>query len=148
MAKTSQREKIAYAKTLHKAGTTRVADIQKGVKEKFGTGLNFRDLGKVFPKKRGAKKKAKKRGPGRPPKAATPRRRPGRPKSSARRGRPAGWSSDQWLLMAGNEGETIGSKTKLQTRVAQLMGEGMAPSEITVYEKTSMKLAVKTTITL
>jgi len=137
MAKTSQREKIAYAKQLHKAGTTRMADIQKGVKKKFGSGLSFRDLGKVFPKKRGAKKNAQRRGPGRPAKAM-----------GNRGGRPTGWSSDQWLLVAGDEAEAFGSKTRLQNRVANLVGEGVSPGEIAIYEKTSMKLAVKTTVTL
>ncbi|MBN1444051.1 MAG: hypothetical protein JXA90_15175, partial [Planctomycetes bacterium] len=138
MPKTSQREKIAYAKTLRQGGTTRMADIQKGVKAKFGTGLNFVDMARVVPKKAGAKAPAPKRGPGRPPKA----------KASARGGRPKGWSPDQWLLVVGDDGETFGSKRKLEARVAKAIGEGVPPSAMALYAKTGMKLLVKTAITV
>ena len=67
MPQASPREKIAYAKTLRQAGTTRMADLQKAVKAKFGTGLNFTDMAHVVPKKAGAKTQAAKRSPGRPP---------------------------------------------------------------------------------
>ncbi|MBN1443722.1 MAG: hypothetical protein JXA90_13515 [Planctomycetes bacterium] len=138
MPKTSQREKIAYAKTLRQAGTTRMADIQKGVKAKFGTGLNFVDMARVVPKKAGAKAPAPKRGPGRPPKT----------KTGARGGRPKGWSPDRWLLVIGEDGEAFGSKRRLETRVAKAIHDGVSPSAMALYAKTGMKLTVKTAITV
>jgi len=50
MPKDNTREKIAYARHVLKSGTTQVADIQKAVKKKFGSGLDFRDLAEVYPK--------------------------------------------------------------------------------------------------
>jgi len=50
--------------------------------------------------------------------------------------------------MAGDEGETFGSKTKLQNRIAKLVGQGVSPGDVAVYEKTSMTMTVKTAVTL
>jgi hypothetical protein len=138
-------EKIAYTKKLLAEGTSRVPEIQKAVKAKFGTGISFRDLGSVFPKKPGAKKKAAKRGPGRPRKKAG--RKPG-PKPGRRPGRPKGWSSDQYLLMVGEVCEVFGGKRALESRVAELIAEGHAADDLAVYEKSSMQLTLKTTVTL
>jgi len=84
-------------------------------------------------------------------KAAATKRRPGRPpkaKAGARRGRPKGWSPDQWLLVIGDDGETFGSKRKLENRVAKAIGDGVPPSAIALYAKTGMKLTVTTAITV
>jgi hypothetical protein len=136
MATRIAQDKVKYAMELYKNGVTAPAKIQQALKKKFGSGMNFRDLGKVFPKKSGAKKKTKRRDPGRPK------------KNARRRGRPVGSSSDQWLLLAGEEAEVFGSRRKLQERVAALLGEGTSPRDLAVYEKTSLKLTVKTSITL
>ena len=148
MPTASRSDRIKYAKELVKKGETAPKKLQKLVKEKFGTGLAFIDLGAVFPKKPGAKKKkaAKKKAA----KKKTGKR--GRPMGSknklrgrAGRGRPTG---DQWFLMVGNEGEVYGSSKQLQNRVADLLGEGYTQDDISIYEKTSMKMTVKTTVTL
>ena len=136
MPEASRSDRIKFAKELVKKGETTPRKLQQLVKKKFGTGLAFKDLGKVFPKKPGAKKKGKKRG--RP--AGKKRGRP-----AGRRGRPTG---DQWFMLVGNEGEVFGSSKKLQDRVAALLGEGYTQDDISIYEKTSMKMTVKTTVTL
>ena len=97
--------------------------------------MNFRDLGKINPS--GRKKKAKKRGPGRPP-----TRKPGRP------GRPKGWSSNQWLLLVDGEAEVFGGKRALESRVAKLIAEGCAAKDMAVYEKSSMRMTLRTSVTL
>ena len=134
-------QKLAYAKELHKKGITAPAKIQQAVKKKFGTGMNFRDLGKINPSARKKKKKKKpvaKRGPGRPPKAG----KPGKP------GRPKGWSSGQWLLLIDGAAEVYGGKRALEGRVAELVAQGHAASALAVYEKATMKMTLKTSVTL
>jgi len=153
MAKGTRAEKIKFAKEQVKKGVTAPGKLQKIVKEKFGSGLNFSDLGVVYPKKLGAKKKAagKKTGKkrGRPKGSKNKARKPGRPpKKGGRRGRKPGSSSDQWLLLAGDQAEMYGGMRQLQNRAAELLSEGYTQNDIAIYEKTSMTLTVKTDITL
>ena len=151
MPEATRQDRIKFAKEQIKKGVTAPKEIQQLVKKKFGTGLAFIDLGVVFPKKPGAKKKAAKKKAGkkktgkrgRPKGSKNKPRKRGRP--AGRRGRPAG---EQWLLMVGNEGEAFRSSKKLQNRVADLLGEGYTQDDISIYEKTSMKMTVKTSITL
>lgn len=149
-------QKLAYAKELHKKGITAPAKIQQAVKKKFGTGMNFRDLGKINPSGRKKKKKkpVAKRGPGRPPKAVLgrpPKAGPGRPPKAAKPGkpgRPKGWSSGQWLLLIDGDAEIYGGKRALEGRVAELVAQGHAASALAVYEKATMKMTLKTSVTL
>jgi hypothetical protein len=144
MPTATRREKMKFAREQYKKGVTAPAKLQSMLKKKFGSGMSFMDLGSIFPKKPGAKKKkaakkaAKKRG--RP--ASRPRKKTGR------RGRPAGATRDQWLVAYGDEGETVDSKTQVQAKVSALISEGVSVEDITVYQKTSLKLTVKTAITL
>lgn len=136
-------QKIKFAKDAYKKGTKTVAGLQKVVKAKFGTGISFRDIGQVFPASsrkasaaRKAKAASKKRG-----------RKPGRPKGSrnkttARRGRPPASARDSLLLMAGDEVEVFSSSRSLETRVAELLAEGYAPNDLSVYEKTNLKVSI------
>ena len=148
MAEATRQDRIKFAKEQIKKGITAPKQLQQEVKKKFGTGLAFIDLGAVFPKKPGAKKK--KAGKKTAAKKKTGKR--GRPKGSknksrgrARGGRPTG---DQWFLMVGNEGEVYGSSKQLQNRVADLMGEGYTQKDISIYEKVTMKMTVKMSVTL
>ena len=147
MAEATRKDRIKFAKEQVKKGVTAPKQLQQLVKKKFGTGLAFMDLGAVFPKKPGAKKKAGKKKTGKRgrPKGSKnkPKGRRGRP--AGRRGRPTG---DGWFLMVGDEGEVYGSNRQLQNRVADLLAEGYTQDDISIYEKTSMKLTVKTSITL
>jgi hypothetical protein len=159
MPDTTGKEKIIFAKELRASGTTRVADIQKAVKKKFGTGMDFRDIGKVFPKKRGLKKKAKKktakmaRKRGKKKAARAPRRKtglgrrgrgrgPDRPPMK-RMGRPP---ANEWILMAGNEGEQFTSRRALESRVAELVANGTSPGNLAVYERKPMRMTVKVVV--
>ena len=151
MAEATRQDRINFAKEQIKKGVTAPKQLQQEVKKKFGTGLAFIDLGAVFPKKPGAKKKAGKK---KAAKKKTGRR--GRPKGSKNkpkgRGRPAGRrgrpTSVGWFLMVGNEGEVYGSSKQLQNRVADLLSEGYTQDDISIYEKTTMEMTVKTSITL
>ena len=151
MAEATRADRIKFAKEQVKKGVTAPKELQQIVKKKFGTGLAFVDLGVVFPKKPGAKKKAGKKKAGK--KKTGKRGRPmgsknkpkGRGRPAGRRGRPAG---EQWLLMVANEGEVFGSSKKLQNRVADLLGEGYTQDDIAIYEKVTMKMTVKTSITI
>jgi len=147
--KSESQAKLAFAKAQYAKGVTAPAKLQKMVKAKFGTGMNFRDLGKVFPKK---KKKAKKtgraarRGPGRPPRRTGARRGPGRPpKRAGRPGRPVG---NEMMLVVGDVAEAFGSKRKLESRVAELVGQGVPTEDITVYEKARVQMKITTQITV
>jgi hypothetical protein len=147
--KSESQAKLAFAKTQYAKGVTAPARLQKLVKAKFGSGMNFRDLGKVFPKKKKAKKeagRAARRGPGRPPRRTAARRGPGRPPSRAGRpGRPVG---DEMMLVVGDVAETFGSKRKLESRVAELVGQGVPTEDIAVYEKARVQMTIKTQITV
>jgi len=148
MATATRTEKIKFAKEQYKKGVTAPARLQQLIKKKFGTGMNFRDMGKVFPQKPGAKKKAAKKR-GRPAGSSTGRGKAGRPrKKGGRRGRPVGYSSNRWLLLSGDEVELFGSMMKLKSRVADLIGEGIPQADIAVFEKTSMKMTIKTSVSL
>ncbi len=136
-------QKIKFAKDAYKKGTKTVAGLQKVVKAKFGTGISFRDIGQVFPassRKASAARKAKA--------ASKSRRKPGRPKGSrnkttgARRGRPPASARDSLLLMAGDDVEVFSSSRSLEARVAELLAEGYAPGDLSVYEKTKLKVSI------
>lgn len=152
MATGTRAEKIKFAKEQVKKGVTAPRDLQKIVKEKYGSGLNFSDLGVIYPKKPGAKKKTagKKTGKkrGRPKGSKNKARKPGGPgKKAGRRGRKPGYSSEQWLLLAGEQAELYGSLRQLQNRAAELLSEGHTQNDIAIYEKTSLTMTVKTAIT-
>ena len=144
----SREDRIAYGKKLYDKGVRTIPEIQKAVKAKHGKGIAFRDLTSVFPQKPGKKKTR-----GRPPKTDAEKKTRGRPpkrgaKKTGRRGRPRGTTASQWLLVAGDEVELHGSIRPLQGRVAELLAEGYTQDDITVYEKTSMEMTIRTTVTL
>lgn len=141
-AQESRKEKLAYAKEMLAAGTRRVADIQKAVKAKFGAGMDFRDIGKIYPKKRGAARKAPKRGQRAAAKAAAHK------PAAAHGGRVKGVAADQWVLFVGNEGEVFGSRRRLADRIGALVRQGASPDTLAIYEKTSMTVPVKMTLSL
>lgn len=145
--KSESQAKLAFAKTQYSKGVTAPAKLQQMVKAKFGTGMNFRDLGKIFPKrKKKAGKKAARRGPGRPPSRRGARRGPGRPpRRAGRPGRPVG---DEMMLVVGDVAEAFGSKRGLESRVAELIGQGVPTEDITVYEKSRVRMTIKTQITV
>ena len=132
----SREDRIAYAKKLHEKGIHATAELQKAVKAKFGQGIAFMDLPRVFPQKPGGKKKTR----GRPAKGGA--------KKTARRGRRRATAPSQWLLVAGDDVELCGGVRQLQGRVAELLGEGFSQDDISVYEKTSMEMTIRTTVTL
>jgi hypothetical protein len=145
-----RKDRIAYGKQLHGKGVRSIAELQKAVKAKFGKGIAFRDLTSVFPQKPGGKKKTR----GRPPKPGGKKKTRGRPptrgaKKTGRRGRPRGaTAAGQWLLVAGDEVERHGGIRNLQSRVAELLAEGYTQDDISIYEKTSMDMTIRTTVTL
>jgi hypothetical protein len=149
-SKSESQAKLAFAKTQYAKGVKAPAKLQQLVKAKFGSGMNFRDLGKVFPRsKKKAKKKAgraARRGPGRPPSRAGARRGPGRPpKRAGSPGRPVG---DEMMLVVGDVAEPFGSKRKLESRVAELVSQGVPTENIAVYEKARVRMTIKTQITV
>jgi hypothetical protein len=132
----SREDRIAYGKKLYEKGVRSIAEMQKAVKAKHGKGIAFRDLTSVFPQKPGGKKKTR----GRPPKRGA--------KKTGRRGRPRAAAASQWLLVTGDEVELHSSIRPLQGRVAELLSEGFSQDDISIYEKTSMDMTIRTTVTL
>jgi len=140
------KQKLAFAKKVLKAGTNAPGEIQKALKKEFGSGLPFWQLGEIYPSKNG-KKTTTKRGPGRPKGSKTKKRGPGRP-PKARRGRPPASSRDALALLVADEFEFFSGPRQLEARVGELLAEGHAPSELVVYERSPMKLSVRTTVSL
>lgn len=137
-----RREKVAYAKKAYKDGTTTVAELQKVVKTKFGSGISFRDIGAVFPassRKKSAQRKARaasatKRGPGRP--------RGSRNKTTARRGRPPASEAEQYLLFVGDDAEAFATPNQVERRIGELIDDGHSPSDLSIYKKENMRISV------
>ena len=52
------------------------------------------------------------------------------------------------MLVVGDIAEAFGSKRKLESRVAELVGQGVPIEDVAVYEKTRIRMTIKTQITL
>jgi hypothetical protein len=139
--------KIAYTKELLADGTSRVPDIQKAVKAKFGAGVSFRDLAGLFPNKPKPKDR-KTRRPGRPRKAQSTAAAPKAVGVKKKGGRTKVWSSNQWVLLVNGGAEVFGGKRALESRVANLIAAGHCVDRLAVYEKASMQMTLMTTVTL
>lgn len=134
-----RKDKIAFAKAEYKRGVHAPKDLQAAVKKKFGSGLAFRDLGTVFPasSKKKAGKKAGRKKSGRPANGAHPRR-----------GRPPAAAQDSLALFYGDEVELLSSRRQVEQRVAELLAEGYSSEDLSVYERTNMKLAIRQTLSI
>jgi len=52
------------------------------------------------------------------------------------------------MLVVGDVAEAFGSKRKLESRVAELVGQGVPTEDITVYEKARVQMKITTQITV
>lgn len=133
-------EKLAFAKEHYKKGVEAPSDLQKLVRDKFGSGLRFIDMAKVYPASKRKASAARRQKSATASKPATNGR--------AKRGRPSAAQRDSIALMVGDEVELFSSRRQLEGRVAELIADGESTDDLAVYERTNMRLTVKNTINL
>lgn len=128
-------QRIALARTLFDAGWRSRKEIQKAVVQHFGTEVSTHDMRKVFPPD--PNRRRRKAMPSDAEKSAAPPPDPMPRQTTDRR------EASGWILLVGDDAEVFGSKTALDRRIAERIGEGWGTKEMAVYEKVSYRTEIR-----